>query len=90
MKLHRFQKNKSRLVEELRLKYRDYLDGYKSSLRSQLQQRAERSVINPANGFNKMIFAEPWTKFKTFFGHKKVEVDPEDNLRMILSFLAVI
>lgn len=87
MKQYKFQKNKNKLVEELRAKYKDYLDSSRRSLHSRFGQRAKRSASNPANSFNKMIFTEPWVKFKTFFGHKKVEVDPEDNLRMKILLL---
>ena len=90
MKHYRFQKNKRKLVEELRAKYSDYLDGSRTSLRSRLQLITKSSELLPANDFNKMLFTEPWIKFKTFFGHKKAEIDPEDNLRNFLVFIAMV
>lgn len=52
----------------------------RSSLKSLLRSRAEYE------NFPAEIFTEYWGKLKTFFGHLKREIDPEDPLSNFVYF----
>ena len=80
MKRHQLANDKQQLVAMHREKYKDYISGSNKLVSSRFRDRGKKQQKRVEDYFNKMIFTDDWIRFKTFFGHKKLEIDPEDNM----------
>ena len=87
IKKHALAKEKKQFVDKIREKYKDYINNPAKLVNSIFRDRKKKLPKKAEDYFNKMIFTDDWNKFKTFFGHKKIEIDPEDNLGTHLFFL---
>ena len=87
MKKHQLASEKQQLATRIKEKYKGYLNSQSQLASSRVRDRVRKQKKKPEDYFNKMIFTDDWMKFKTFFGHKKLDVDPEENISTITSLI---
>lgn len=80
IKKHSLAKEKQQFANKIRENYKDYIKNPSKLVNTLFRDRTKKLSKKTEDYFNKMIFTNDWIKFKTFFGHKKIDIDPEDNI----------